>query len=269
MQITPLYNVTRRICLLALLLAATSNHCFAASLYSVTRNPGRVNELDADTGVLLNSFPTPVVAQSGGGSGLAFSGTELFFSDISFPNIYRLNPHTGAVLGTFLRPAGSVDALAYGASSFGSTLFSLDYTANRFHLLNPLTGATFGSYAVGFDVVGGIDYNSFTGTLFASDTGGIIRQLNPDTGAILASFNTGTFQTAVGLVGNRLFTAAQNGGTIVERNPITGLVLNSYLSPGGAVSALAGSEIPEPAGAGMSLAAIAGLAIARHRSMIG
>jgi outer membrane protein assembly factor BamB len=231
----------------------------AESLFSVTASNSRINELNPNSGALLNSFAPPVAPQSGGGNGLAFSGSLLYYTTIETSTIYALNPGTGAVVSSFTRPAGPIDSLGYGTSRFGATLFTLDYTANRLDLVNPGTGAGFSSYQLGFDAIGGIDFNSVTGTLYISDQGGVIRQINPDTGAILGSFSTGGFQGGVGLVGGRLFTGSSNG-LIYERDPSTGVVIRSFTSPGGYASALAGSPVPEPSMWGLlSAAATTGL----------
>ena len=221
-------------------LASTSH----ANLYSVTT--GGINVINPNTGALLNSFAAPVTPQTAGGSGLAFSGTTLYYSTITSPSIYVINPASGAVSTSFLAPLTGIDALGYGTSSFGNTLFALDYTGNRLYWLNPIGGVAFKSVTLSFDAVGGIDFNTARGTLYVSDGTGVIRELNPDDASILNSFTTGTFQTGLGFVGGRMFTSSQNGTLIEERNPLTGLVVGSFLSPGGSAGALAGTPVPEP-----------------------
>src|SRR5262249_6891821 len=141
----------------------------AASLFSYTYTNNQINELDADTGALLNSYPAPLRPDLFGVAGLGMSQTALYFTSGSpltsgeTPDIYILNPANGAVLGTFPRPAGAaIDGLAFGISRFGPTLFAEDYVSNTIYLFNPATGATYSSYVTLFDAVGGIDFNSVT-----------------------------------------------------------------------------------------------------------
>jgi streptogramin lyase len=216
----------------------------ADSLYAITAN--RISELNPNTGALLNSFSPPVPPQTGGGSGLAFSGSALYYASIDAATIYTLNPATGAVLNSFPAPAGlGVDSLGYGPSSCGPTLFALQYTPNRLHLLNPASGTAYTNLLLGFDAVGGVDFNHVMGQLLVSDQVGVVRRLNPNTGAVLDSFpSAGQFQYGVGVVGSRVFTA--NISTIFERNPKSGAVLNQFVPAFPPIGALAGGLIPEP-----------------------
>ncbi len=228
----------------ALLLSGVA-HAATTSLYAISGNS--ILELNPNTGATLGSFLAPVLPQGSGGSGLAFSGTELFFSSIDNPSIYRLNSTNGAVLGSFAQPPATsgIDALGYGTTNFGQTLFALDYTGNRLYLLNPLTGAQFTSFLLGFDAVGGMDFNHVTQTLFVSDVNGNIRQLNPNTAAVLSTLPVTPFQYGIGIVGNRLFTA--NINTIYERNPTTGAILNTFPTLYTTIGGLAGGPpVPEP-----------------------
>jgi hypothetical protein len=235
--------VAAAVCLLSPRVAEAAGD--AGSLYAITAN--RISELNPNTGALLNSFLPPVPPQTGGGSGLAFSGSALYYASIDAATIYTLNPATGAVLNSFPAPAGlGIDAVGYGTSSFGPTLFALQYTPNRLHLLNPANGTAYTSLLLGFDAIGGVDFNHVTGQLFVSDQFGIVRRLNPNTGAVLGSFTTGQFQYGIGVVGSRVFTA--NTSTIFERNPNSGAVLNQFVNPTfPQIGALAGGPpIPEP-----------------------
>ena len=251
--------------------ALVQNHARGASLFSVTAGNSQINEIDADTGTLLNSFAAPITPQGGGGSGLAYSGSHLYFSDITTPTLYRLHPSTGAVLGTFVHPQGnSIDALGYGATSYGPTLFTLNYNANRVSLLNPLTGALFASYVSTHNLIGGMDFHAGRNSLFVSGQGNMVFELNPSTGALLNSFTTGlpssTIQVGVGIVEGRLFTAFQRGTSISERDPATGAIINTFASPGGAVSALAGGAVPEPAsGLLLTIGAFLSVALSMRR----
>jgi len=236
----------------------------ADSLFSVTTTG--IKELDPNTGLQKNAFAAPITPQVAGGDGLTFSGNSLYFSRIDVSTIYALNPLNGAVLNTFNVPISNMDGLGYGTSSFGNTLFAADYVANRIFLINPLSGAIFNNYIVGFDYVGAIDFDTARGSLFATDASGNVRELNPNTGAILNTFATGTFQTGLGFVGGRLFTSAQNATTIEERDPVTGAVLHSFVAPGGYAGGLAGSPVPEPTALALSTISLAVLSLITRKT---
>lgn len=257
--------------------AFIQSHAQAASLFTVTAGNGQINEIDADTGTLIRSFATPIAPQSGGGSGLAHSGSALYFSDISTMTLYRLDPNTGAVLGTFTHPLEAsvprglaIDALGFGVTSYGPTLFTLNYAINRVSLLNPLTGSLFSSYASTLDLLGGMDFHAGRNSLFVSGNNNMVFELEPSTGTLLNSFSAGipssSFQVGVGIVGGRLFTASQSQQEISERDPTTGAILNSIASPGGPVSALAGAYVPEPSSASLVvIGAFAAMAFSSRR----
>ena len=257
--------------------AFIQSHTQAASLFTVTADNGQINEIDADTGTLIRSFATPIAPQSGGGSGLAHSGSALYFSDITTATLYRLDPNTGAVLGTFAHPleasdpqGASIDALGFGVTSYGPTLFTLNYTVNRVSLLNPLTGSLFSSYVSTLDLVGGMDFHAGRNSLFVSGDDNMVFELEPSTGTLLNSFSaaipSSSIQVGVGIVGGRLFTAPQFQLEISERDPATGAVLNSIPSPGGPASALAGAYVPEPSSASLAvMSAFAALAFSSRR----
>lgn len=216
-------------------------------LYSATPGSNSINRIDPDSGAVLASFAPP--ARPAEASGLAFSGTDLYY--LSGTSVYVLDPVTGSVLNNFATPEGQ--GLGYGSTRFGPTLFVSVRHTGEVRLLDPATGALRTSYQVA--AIGGMDFNSATGTLFLNDSA-TIREIDPDTGASINSFPIIGRQDGIGFVGGRLFTAMETGGMIWERDPKTGAVLNSYLSPGGLAVGLAGTPVPEPSTAALLVAAI-------------
>jgi DNA-binding beta-propeller fold protein YncE len=174
-----------------------------------------------------------------------------------------LNPTNGAFLGSFAAPLIGIDALGYGTTSFGQTLFALDYTGNRLYLLNPLSGAQYTNFLLAFDAIGGIDFNHVTQRLFVSDTNGTIRQLNPNTAAVLSTMTITPFQYGVGIVGNRLFTT--NSTSIYERDITTGAITHTFPATYATVGGLAGGPpVPEPQTIALLLLGIAAFPVRRH-----
>ena len=177
------------------------------------------------------------------------------------------------MLGTFAHPqGGTIDALGFGATSYGATLFTLNHNTNRVSLLNPTTGALLATYVVTRDLIGGMDFHAGRNSLFVSGAGNTVYELNPTSGAVLGSFHIGdsnaSFQVGVGIVEGRLFTAPQDIATISERDLATGAIINSFASPGGSVSALAGAYVPEPSSCMLAtIGSIATLARWRKRGV--
>lgn len=251
----------------------------AELLFALTHDNATISAHDADTGAILWDFPTPTTPQSGGGNGLAYSGSQLFMATIQEPIIYVIDPTTGDLIDQFnlanpqpTTVLAPIDALGYGHTSFGPTLFALNYTANNIHLLSPENGAVFDSYQLsGFDPVGGIDFNHVTSKLYVTDGAGNVSIVDPETGALEETLAIGGgFRTGLGLVGDRLFLSNQSTNLIEEFDPSSGLTaINSFVTASGPASALAGGPpVPEPATIALAAcvaAAATGCRLARRR----
>lgn len=75
---------------------------------NVTIGAGSINRIDSQTGAELSSIPAP----PGRGEGLAFDGTNLYYSTIT--RIHVINPGTGVMVHSFPAPGGACRALTYG-----------------------------------------------------------------------------------------------------------------------------------------------------------
>ena len=241
----------------------------AAVVFSVDGLDDTISRIDPDSGSVLGSIPTPVDA-SGTRDGLAYDGTRLFFTDGvtlgGMTTVWELDAGTGAITNSFAVASFSLDALGWGETSFGATLFALDFALDQVALVDPANGSAFTSFSVAADLLGGMDFNPATGTLFASDAAGMIHELHAETGAILSSYSQpASTAFGIGFVGGRMFVADGESDTIYELDPANGSVQNSFPSPDAAPSALAGSPMPPtavPALGPLGLATLGALLIA-------
>jgi len=236
--------VARWLLVPVLLLGAVSHS--AATLFVVNGNSSSISALDPDSGAVLNTFASPEPT-SGAPDGLGASADRLFFvNGFGTGRISVINPMTGVVDRQLTGPGATFDSLGFGSSSFGNTLFALDFNNDTILLLDPQTGNQLGSLDPGVELVGGLDFNARSGTLFVSDfsSTNLIYEIDPETGAILNSFPSpaasGT-TFGIGFVGDRMFVSEVGTGRIFEVDPGTGAVLNVFDSPDEAPSGLAGS----------------------------
>lgn len=96
----------------------------------------------AATGTVLAQF-TPT-GPTGNGRGMAFDGTDLYYTIVGDSNIYKINT-AGNLLTTISIPVGDPRVASGGPLAWdGSALWTMNYAANSFTLyrVNPATGAT-------------------------------------------------------------------------------------------------------------------------------
>jgi hypothetical protein len=232
-------------------LAATSA---SADIFVVNGGSSSISRIDPDTGVVLNTIPTPVPTGFPADA-LAFSGTSLFYTRFYISEIYELDPDTGDVRNSFPSPT-SVGSLGFGRTSFGPTLFALAEGESTIFLLDPSNGDILDSFAVDPAIYCPIslDVDTATNTLFVGAcavTAPHIFELDATTGAILHSFFVPGVPLGIGFDGGRLFAVSMGWpgnpnitDNIIEIDPSTGNILKSIPTPDASPSALAGSPVP-------------------------
>ena len=148
--------------------------------------------LDGTTGKVMDAYPAPHVGDSsrvgplGDRSGLAYDGTDLYYTRGDVDTIWALDPATGAVRRELQKPRLDISALAadgtavYAAAAAGSgrdgALYSLDPLDGTV-----LTEATLPSVGSALTAAG--PRNSVFVTIGSLE----IRELDSETGATLAS----------------------------------------------------------------------------------
>jgi hypothetical protein len=102
----------------------------------------------AVTGTILAQFvPT---GPTGNGRGMAFDGTDLYYTIVGDSNIYKIDT-SGNLLATIGIPVGDPRVSAGGPLAWdGSALWTMDYSVNSFiiYRVNPLTNATLSSFNI-------------------------------------------------------------------------------------------------------------------------
>jgi hypothetical protein len=241
-------------------LAIVADASAAGRLFRTNEPTSMIEELNPDTGALINSFAAPVPLSADGPigcSGLAFANNRLFFENCG-SSIYELNPSTGAVLTSFPNPSPDVDGLGFS----GTELYVQEYIAvsgdrgdaspvassyarvsvnsaspnqvgGAIYVLNPNTGALVRTLYPGIEIIGGLTYAGGRNTLFTANAAtGMIYELNVSTGAVMNSFAAPVINIyGVGYSFSRetLFLG-DNGSspmTVYEVNPDTGAVINT------------------------------------------
>jgi outer membrane protein assembly factor BamB len=225
-------------------------------LFHTNEPSSTIEELNPDTGAVINSFPAPETLGDGCSS-LAFAYNRLFFQNCG-SDIYEINPSTGAVLNSFPSPSLNIDGLGFS----GTELYLQDYSSGglsvattagtgsyagiyggsspkvalpasgTIYVLNPNNGALIRTLTLTVPVVGGLSYAGGRNTLFATNADiGTIYEINPATGAIVNSFTSPVpdiFGVGYSFARKTLFLGDVGGpGTIYEVNPDTGTVINT------------------------------------------
>ncbi|MFC1916957.1 hypothetical protein ACFLX1_02380 [Chloroflexota bacterium] len=237
---------------LSLLFAVTiSSSALAADgrLFMVDGNTSHIVELDPDNGAVLNSFSTPYPS-SEGPDGLAYCNGRMFFTaDHEGPDhlvelIYEVNPDNGDVINSFPAPGDAIDALGLSCNR----LFALDYEeADTIYVLNPDTGETIAVLDHEPPLVGGATFAGTRNSLFISgpaDDSSTIYELNPETAAVINSFEVDIDTWGLGFSSSRNTLFIGEGGplTIYEVDPDNGDVINSFSVGDAMVTALAADE---------------------------
>ena len=240
-------------------LAFVAQASAAGRLFHTNEPNGTIEELNPDTGAVVNSFPAPIPIGDGC-SALAFANNRLFFQNCG-SGIYELNPSTGAVVNSFPSPSLNIDGLGFS----GTELYLQEYAggvadaaksgsaapyarpvadgispnvvqplpvSSAVHVLNPDTGATIRTLTLSVPVVGGLSYAGGRNTLFATDVNSnTVYELNPTTGAVIHSFTPpvpDVYGVGYSFGRKTLFLGDVGGlGTIFEVNPDTGAVIHT------------------------------------------
>jgi len=118
---------------------------FALSVMGAT---ALIPSASAQTGTILAQFvPT---GPTGNGRGMAFDGTDLYYTITGDSNIYKIDT-SGNLITTISIPGGDPRVSSGGPLAWdGSALWTMDYAAGSFTIyrVNPLTGATLSSFNI-------------------------------------------------------------------------------------------------------------------------
>ncbi len=210
------------------------------ALFAVDPNTARIVELNPNTGEILNSIPVP--GGIGGPDGLAYDGRYLYLKTSSSDTLYQLNPATGEVLASIVIDGlFDIDGLAHS----GEALYALGYSLSTIYKIDFKSAVIIDQFTFGFSIGGGITFGGRRGTLFVSDFGTAIYEINPKDWQVINSFSPPNFGSVWGLGYSEgmglLFASNVLDGMIYALTPNNGTVIFSF-SFGGSASALASDE---------------------------
>jgi len=215
-----------------------------------------INEHSSD-GKIVNSFPAPQSTLFPVLQGLAVGPDSLFFIDsgdlAAQPVLYELNLETGAIIDSDVIP-GALPALTMGMAMMGSVVY-LQYSANTILAFSCATDQVINTLTLSVTIGGGLTAAPDLGLLFASSGTGVIYAIDPDTGAVVNSFNPGAglFNGGMAYHNGELLAAPllMNPSNLISRiNPLTGALLGTLQLRGtGNVVAL-GGDMATPAAYG-------------------
>ncbi|GEM_PF-1770301 len=197
-----------------------------------------IKEIHPANGVVINSF-TPPVSISGGPDGFSFDGEFLYFINAwASNNIYKLNASNGEVIASIHLSGYALDGLASSRES----LFAMDYSQNKIFEIDFESSQIVDVINVNQFLVGGLTYGGARKSLFASNSGQVIYEIDVDSKEIVNSFVPGGSIYGLGYSSSLdvLFVSDVSQRAIRAVNPNNGATL--YTLPIGYFSGLASDE---------------------------
>jgi autotransporter-associated beta strand protein len=220
----------------------------------VSGTTATISEVQPGTGSILRSFPAPAAVTFAGPQGLALGPNSLFYIDGSGSGphtLWELNPDTGAVIRSDVVDAASPTEIAGLGYLNGKVYLQLDQQG-KILVWDPVAHAAVTTFTVAADLTGGLTGAGDLGVLFDSNNVGQVFEIDPATGAILATFSPGVGSLDGGLayVNDELIASNfSDPATAYCINPSTGAVLGSFVLGGtGPVSGLGGDGAVSLAG---------------------
>jgi len=183
-------------------------------LFGVRNN--RIYEFDINTGLPIRSIVMP--QGDWYSSGLAFSGSRLYYTNNWDQKIYVVDPNSGKILKNYPKPPEFIDGLAY----VNGKLYALAPGSNTIYEMSPHDGTVLRTIVPPVYIGGGIDGGD--GRLFVSNYGNAIYELSLVDGSVINSFSPVNDVRGIGFCGDTLYTG---GGGIYKYNPNTGEYLGT------------------------------------------
>ena len=212
-------------------------------------------EVNPATGATLNTLPMPVTpsANFGFNNGLAYDGTNLWVlaGGINNDQVYQLDAETGAVKDIHkLGGTSGWDGLAW----LNGRLYALDsFIDNRITVYDPSQRRVVDTLNVGtlnnINISGGLAGITGPDRLIATSTfGDEMYEINPVTGVVTATWNTGlsTTEYGVGVAGGEIYVGEFIGGQlkVFNRSGVFQRFVDVTLSLPEGVFAIGGDDIP-------------------------
>jgi subtilisin family serine protease len=195
----------------------------AGKLFSLDHWTNSINELDTQTGDIINTIPAPE-GFSDGPDGLTYDGKYLYFISAWVSNsIYRIDATTGEVISNLLLPGiGEIDAL--GSST--RYIYALSYGTGQIFEIDYDQGEIVRTIYLGISIGGGLTFGGSRGTLFVSNFNSAIYEIDLSTGEVLNSFTPSGSIYGMGYSEGAgvLFVANVSAGSIQALDPEDGTI---------------------------------------------
>ena len=214
----------------------------ATRLFVVVNEDASIWEINPTTGAQIATIPLtpPSFAVR---PGLAFNGTEVFYSDENSAVIQVYDANTHLLLRTLPKPAGNEPGAGLGASA--TEVYAVDFNGNIFRL-DRLTGNLLGSFHIA-GAEHALTFAGSRGTLFVSvnDTS-TIKELDLSGNVLNTIVGPDIFRgLAFSSSSNVLFGV--RAGQLWAVNPNTGAALPGY--PVDVIDPANGLRVPKTGGA--------------------
>ena len=173
-------------------------------LFTYSATSGLIQEVDPQSGAVLNAFASPVASATGPDLGLATTPSSLIVGGNNGQSIFLLDPSTGATQSTITNPGVNVSGLAV----LNNELYALDDPSGTVTVFNLGNGSVVRTLSV---AAAGIQegLGASTTTLYGTSGNGLFS-IDPFTGAttsIGSLLGTTNFGEGVGFIGDELFIA--------------------------------------------------------------
>ena len=207
-----------------------------AKLFGVDLSNELILQLNPSNGAMLSTFPLP--ASISGPEGLAYSNGFLYLSTNGSGLIYKMDGSTGEIVDTSNFPLVGVDGLAHS----GEHLYLQDYNTAAIYKADFDNETILDTISIGQSLYGGITFGGSRNSIFATNFGRIIYEIDIESNQIINSF---TYRDTVYGLGYSnelgvLFVADVSNAAIMALNPDDGSVL--YQVTSGVFSAICGDE---------------------------
>jgi hypothetical protein len=200
--------------------------------------------VNADSGEVLRGFPLPAEAMGNilprGESGLAFDGTDLFYTRSCSRHVWVLDPVSGSLRRTIVKPSMAITGLASGPGGlFGVSSTQIPGSLVAF---DPLTGDLLGPRRHIPGALRAIAFNADAGSIYLRIGALEVRELSP-AGETLRSFPPPAPLAAL-CHGSATLFALSEAGVVYRLDPASGNPLASFVPAGrGSPQGIRGSSI--------------------------
>lgn len=200
-----------------------------ARLFGVDYYYSTIDEIDPSDGTLINSFSAPEPT-TGGPNGLAYDGEFLYYiSGWESNQIHQLDPLTGEVIASKGFPSmPPIDALGHS----GEFIYALNYSEGIIIEIDFENGEVMRELDLGVDLVGGMTFGGSRNTLFVSQSGYSIFEIDLSTSEIVNTINLSNavwglaYSEALGA----LLVSNVSSATIMMLDPDNGDLIDSFNS---------------------------------------